>query len=135
MVVGFTTTYTISAYHYWCCEFESQITSIQYKLRWMNKLVSNTYCVVLLFCLFSSCVFYVANFSELSIFNWPSVFSNTTTHKQTHITTHYVLYTTTHKQTHITTQYVLYTTTHKQTHITTQYVLYTTTHKQTHITN
>jgi hypothetical protein len=24
MVVGFTTTYTISAYHHWCCEFESQ---------------------------------------------------------------------------------------------------------------
>ena len=23
MVVGFTTTYTISAYHHWCCEFES----------------------------------------------------------------------------------------------------------------
>jgi hypothetical protein len=24
MVVGFTTTYAISAYHYWCCEFESR---------------------------------------------------------------------------------------------------------------
>jgi len=24
MVVGFTTTYAISAYHHWCCEFESQ---------------------------------------------------------------------------------------------------------------
>ena len=24
MVVGFTTTYTISAYHYCCCEFESR---------------------------------------------------------------------------------------------------------------
>jgi len=23
MVVGFTTTYAINAYHYWCCEFES----------------------------------------------------------------------------------------------------------------
>jgi hypothetical protein len=23
MVVGFTTTYAISAYHHWCCEFES----------------------------------------------------------------------------------------------------------------
>jgi hypothetical protein len=23
MVVGFTTTYTISAYHHWCCEFKS----------------------------------------------------------------------------------------------------------------
>jgi len=22
MVVGFTTTYAISAYHYWCCKFE-----------------------------------------------------------------------------------------------------------------
>jgi hypothetical protein len=24
MVVGFITTYAISVYHYWCCEFESQ---------------------------------------------------------------------------------------------------------------
>jgi hypothetical protein len=24
MVVGFTITYAISAYHYWCCEFESR---------------------------------------------------------------------------------------------------------------
>jgi hypothetical protein len=24
MVVGFTTTYAICAYHYWCCEFESR---------------------------------------------------------------------------------------------------------------
>jgi len=24
MVVGFTTIYTISAYHHWCCEFESR---------------------------------------------------------------------------------------------------------------
>jgi len=24
MVVGFTTTYAISTYHHWCCEFESQ---------------------------------------------------------------------------------------------------------------
>jgi len=24
MVVGFTSTYAISAYHHWCCEFESQ---------------------------------------------------------------------------------------------------------------
>jgi len=23
IVVGFTTTYAISAYHHWCCEFES----------------------------------------------------------------------------------------------------------------
>jgi len=23
MVVGLTTTYVISAYHHWCCEFES----------------------------------------------------------------------------------------------------------------
>jgi len=23
MVVGFTTTYVISAYHHWCCQFES----------------------------------------------------------------------------------------------------------------
>ena len=26
MVVGFTTTYSISAYHHWCCEFESRFT-------------------------------------------------------------------------------------------------------------
>ena len=25
MVVGFTTTYAISAYHHWCCQFESRI--------------------------------------------------------------------------------------------------------------
>jgi len=24
MVVGFTTTYAINAYHHWCCEFESR---------------------------------------------------------------------------------------------------------------
>jgi len=24
MVVGFTTTYAISAYHHWCCEFKSR---------------------------------------------------------------------------------------------------------------
>jgi hypothetical protein len=24
MVVGFTTTYSISVYHHWCCEFESR---------------------------------------------------------------------------------------------------------------
>jgi len=24
MVVGFTTTYTISAYHHWCCGFDSR---------------------------------------------------------------------------------------------------------------
>jgi len=24
IVVGFTTTYAISAYHHWCCEFESR---------------------------------------------------------------------------------------------------------------
>jgi len=24
MEVGFTTTYAISAYHHWCCEFESR---------------------------------------------------------------------------------------------------------------
>ena len=24
MVVGFTTTYAITAYHHWCCEFESR---------------------------------------------------------------------------------------------------------------
>jgi len=24
MVVGFTTTYAVSVYHHWCCEFESR---------------------------------------------------------------------------------------------------------------
>jgi len=24
MVVGFTTTYAVSAYHHWCCEFKSR---------------------------------------------------------------------------------------------------------------
>jgi hypothetical protein len=33
--------------------------------------VSNTYCVVFLFCLFSSCVPYAASFSGLSIFDCP----------------------------------------------------------------
>jgi len=33
--------------------------------------VSNTYCVVFLFCFSSSCVPYVASFSGLSIFDWP----------------------------------------------------------------
>jgi hypothetical protein len=36
--------------------------------------VSNTYCVVFLFCLFSSCVPYAASFSGLSIFDWFCLF-------------------------------------------------------------
>jgi hypothetical protein len=32
MVVGFTTTYAISAYHHWCCEFESRLgRGVQHK--------------------------------------------------------------------------------------------------------
>jgi len=40
------------------------------------KVVSNTHCVVFLFCFSSSCVPYVTRFSVLSIFDCPSVFSN-----------------------------------------------------------
>ena len=36
----------------------------------LHIVVYNTYCVVFLFCLFSSCVPYVVNFSELSIFDY-----------------------------------------------------------------
>ena len=39
-------------------------------------MVSNTYCVVFLFCLSSSCVPYIASFSGLSILIASSVFSN-----------------------------------------------------------
>ena len=39
-------------------------------------MVSNTYCVVFLFCFSSSCVPYVTSFSGLSIFDCRSVFSN-----------------------------------------------------------
>jgi hypothetical protein len=42
----------------------------------LRIVVSNTYCVVFLFCLSSSYVPYAANFSGLSIFDCPSVFSN-----------------------------------------------------------
>jgi hypothetical protein len=38
--------------------------------------VSNTYCDVFLFCFSSSCVLYVANFSGLSISDYPSLFYN-----------------------------------------------------------
>jgi len=38
MVVGFTTTYAISAYHHWCCEFESRLgQSVQH---YVIKIVS-----------------------------------------------------------------------------------------------
>ena len=42
----------------------------------LRIVMSNTYSVVFLFCLFSSCVPYVASFSGLSILIAPSVFSN-----------------------------------------------------------
>jgi hypothetical protein len=34
MVVGFTTTYAISAYHHYCCEFESHSRCIRYNIMW-----------------------------------------------------------------------------------------------------
>jgi len=37
----------------------------------LHILVSNTHCVVFLFCFSSSCVSYVASFSGLSIFDLP----------------------------------------------------------------
>jgi len=34
MVVGFTTTYAISAYHHWCCEFESRAGQGVHHIMW-----------------------------------------------------------------------------------------------------
>jgi hypothetical protein len=47
-------------------------------LRFLVLVVSNIYCVVSLFCFYSSCVPYVASFSGLSVFDctFASVFSN-----------------------------------------------------------
>ena len=42
----------------------------------LGIVLPNTYCVVLLFCLSSSCVRFVCSFSRLSILISPSVFSN-----------------------------------------------------------
>jgi hypothetical protein len=42
----------------------------------LRKVVSNTYCVVFLFCFSSSCVLYVDSFSGISILVAPSVFSS-----------------------------------------------------------
>ena len=42
----------------------------------LRIVMSNTYCVVFLFCFSSSCVPYVVNVSGLSIIDCPSVFSN-----------------------------------------------------------
>jgi hypothetical protein len=39
-------------------------------LRYMSIVVPNTYCIVFLFCLSSSCVPYAAGFSGLSIFDY-----------------------------------------------------------------
>jgi hypothetical protein len=39
MVVGFTTTYAISAYHHWCCEFESR--SVQGVQHYVIKFLSD----------------------------------------------------------------------------------------------
>jgi len=43
----------------------------------LRIVMSNTYCVVFLFCLSSSCVLYVASFSRLSILWWPLRYSLT----------------------------------------------------------
>ena len=42
----------------------------------LRIVMSNTYCAVFLLCFSSSCVPYVASFSGLSIFDYPSVFYN-----------------------------------------------------------
>ena len=42
----------------------------------LHSVVSNTYCVVFLFCFSSSCVPYVASFSRFPILIVPSLFSN-----------------------------------------------------------
>jgi hypothetical protein len=54
---------------FWRCS-----TLLIYRLQlfwWCSTLLSNTYCVVFLFCFSSSCVPYVAGFSGLSIFDCP----------------------------------------------------------------
>jgi hypothetical protein len=40
MVIGFTTTYAISAYHHWCCEFESRSEwgAQHYVIKFVSKL-------------------------------------------------------------------------------------------------
>ena len=39
MVVGFTTTYTISAYHHWSCEFGSQSgRGVQYVIKFVSEM-------------------------------------------------------------------------------------------------
>ena len=35
MVIGFTTTYSISAYHHWCCEFKSRLPSCDQVCQWL----------------------------------------------------------------------------------------------------
>ena len=47
----------------------------------LRIVVSNTYCVVFLFCFSSSCVPYVASFSGLSIFSLPLRYSPTFIYK------------------------------------------------------
>jgi hypothetical protein len=45
MVVGFTTTYAISAYHHWCCDFESRSRrGVQhYVIKFVSALRRNIY--------------------------------------------------------------------------------------------
>jgi len=56
--------------HILCCVFVYVICIC------LRLVVCSTYCVVVLFCFSSSCVFYVASFSGLYILIAPSVFSN-----------------------------------------------------------
>jgi hypothetical protein len=41
MVVGFTTIYAISAYHHWCCEFESRLGEVYSIQHYVLKYVSD----------------------------------------------------------------------------------------------
>jgi hypothetical protein len=63
MVIGFTTTYAISAYHYWCCEFESRSgRGVQH---YVIKFVSDLWQVFT----FMSLVFFVYS-GFLHKYNW-----------------------------------------------------------------
>jgi len=47
------------------------MSNLRYLCLFAHSGVQHIYCVVLLFCLSTSCVPYVASFSELFIFDWP----------------------------------------------------------------
>jgi hypothetical protein len=58
MVVGFTTIYAISAYHHWCCEFESRSgRGVQH------------YVIKFVVCL----IVFNATFNNISVISWRSV--------------------------------------------------------------